>query len=438
MTYQPFPAFADWPVVFDPTLVDQYADHLGQVRESATPEAQAKAREITTRYAAVDTGAIEGLYTTDRDFTKTVATRSEHWRQALDLRGQQVKRSIGDALDGYDYVLDAVTRATPITAKWIRQLHAVITKHQETYNVVTDLSGQLMGGRRPLPHGEYKTMPNNPTNASAGRLHDYAPPLDTSAEMIRLCDELVTGGFAAAHPVVQAAFAHYGYVCIHPFADGNGRVARALASVFLYRAFGVPLVIFADQRAEYIDALERADDGDPRDFIGFMQERVIDAVQLATLTMAEPRPVTDKIQGTIARIEEVDNLGLAVTRLAGLAASRLRDALDDCNLPVGFSATVSQRSVTSNDGTEYIPHRGNDEILVQLSQASEANRVYVALGRKPGSPGSELLLRRGEDNFDIWLREIDPAETASLGAKLNAWAKNEVVNIVKELDQPPS
>ncbi|MDR1449110.1 MAG: hypothetical protein LBI84_02705, partial [Propionibacteriaceae bacterium] len=65
MSYQPFPAFTDWAVQFDPSAVDRYAERLQRAKASASEEAQRRALEIATRYAAVDTGALEGLYTTD-------------------------------------------------------------------------------------------------------------------------------------------------------------------------------------------------------------------------------------------------------------------------------------------------------------------------------------------------------------------------------------
>jgi len=45
---------------------------------------------------------------------------------------------------------------------------------------------------------------------------------------------------------------------------------------------------------------------------------------------------------------------------------------------------------------------------------------------------------RGAQAIGGTRREINPAETASLGAKLDVWAKNAVASIVKGLDQPPS
>ena len=63
-------------------------------------------------------------------------------------------------------------------------------------------------------------------------------------------------------PEVEAAWLHHRFTQIHPFQDGNGRVARALASLVLLRAGWFPLVVTRDERDEYIGALESADSGD--------------------------------------------------------------------------------------------------------------------------------------------------------------------------------
>ena len=65
-----------------------------------------------------------------------------------------------------------------------------------------------------------------------------------------------------APPEVLAAWLHHRFTHIHPFQDGNGRVARALASLVFIREGWFPLVVHRDQRSSYIDACEAADRGD--------------------------------------------------------------------------------------------------------------------------------------------------------------------------------
>jgi hypothetical protein len=60
-------------------------------------------------------------------------------------------------------------------------------------------------------------------------------------------------------PIIVAAWFHYRFTQIHPYQDGNGRVARALTTLILLRADLLPLVVDRDRRSEYIKALELAD-----------------------------------------------------------------------------------------------------------------------------------------------------------------------------------
>ena len=443
MVYEPFPAFTDWKIDFDPSLVEGYSARLCQAKATATPEAQHRALQVATRYAAVDTGAIEGLYTTDRGFTKTIATQGEFWQRALDLKGEQVRRSIEGALAGYDYVLDAVTGSAPITTKWIRELHAVITKHQKTYPVYVPGTDGFFEDQRPLPHGEYKQYPNNPTSASTGRVHYYAPPEDTPAEMARLIDELNSDAFRGAHPVIQAAYAHYAYICVHPFADGNGRVARALASVYLYRDPGVPLVIFADQRDLYLDALEAADAGRPSSFVQFVAQRVIDTVNMVVGSLG----LHDEDDTDIAAIAQAtrgwpgEELVLASQRLQNACASCLADELLAAKgLPSRMSVAVDG----SNMGNVPVPAGyviagpfawvSLTAVIDQSSQQRYFFSHVVAVATEPNR--AELLVVPHDSEgvpLEVWLREIDPVETTSLRIRLDTWAQNVVRRFIKQL-----
>lgn len=74
------------------------------------------------------------------------------------------------------------------------------------------------------------------------------------------------------HPLELAALVHQRFVFIHPFVDGNGRVARLLMNLVLLR-FGYPITIIPPiLRLEYIAALEKAHRSTD-DFIQFIIAR---------------------------------------------------------------------------------------------------------------------------------------------------------------------
>jgi Fic family protein len=312
--YRSFPPFAEWAQNrVDLVRWERYSAVL-QERGKVSPEQLAQAREVVKRAAAVDTGAIEGLYDADRGFTFTVATQAAIWEAAVDARGPKVRSLIESQLRAYDYVLDVATQNSPISEVWIRTLHRELCAPQETYTVATEVGVQTQA----LPLGEYKHLPNH-VRLATGEMHAYAPVDLVSAEMHRLCEILRSEEFLNAHPVLQASYAHYAFVVIHPFADGNGRVARALASVYTYRSHSIPLLILVEDRKGYLDSLAAADAGNHQAFVDFVMERALDSILLVNESLGTAlAPQTDMVLNEIQRLfttkggysqEEVDGAG---------------------------------------------------------------------------------------------------------------------------------
>jgi Fic family protein len=283
-SYHPFPSFAEWTsLTLDTTRWDSLVEQLNTAKEDPAVDFQ-RARDVIQRAAAIETGVIEGLYPADRGFTITAAEESAIWEAALSQRDERVRHLIQSQMEAYDYVLDFATEAQPIAEAWIRELHVVICSAQDSYTV-TNATGTH---QQNLPKGQYKSVPNH-VLTSSGEPHAYAPVAMTGSEMQRYCAELVSESFKAAHPVLQAAYAHYAFVAIHPFADGNGRVARAVASIFMYRALSVPLLITDERKYEYFDALEAADRGHYAIFTRFLFERAIDTIRLVIESLTSAR-----------------------------------------------------------------------------------------------------------------------------------------------------
>ena len=82
---------------------------------------------------------------------------------------------------------------------------------------------------------------------------------------------------AELHPVEYAAMVHIIFVNIHPFADGNGRVARLLMNLVLLQSGYNIVVIPPVVRADYISALQKTNSGNNTDFINFISEMVLES-----------------------------------------------------------------------------------------------------------------------------------------------------------------
>ena len=92
-------------------------------------------------------------------------------------------------------------------------------------------------------------------------------------------------GHESVAPEVEAAWLHHRFTQIHPFQDGNGRIARALATLVFVKAGWFPLVVRNEGRARYLDALERADAGDLSELVKLFASRQKDEL-LEALSIA--------------------------------------------------------------------------------------------------------------------------------------------------------
>jgi Fic family protein len=129
----------------------------------------------------------------------------------------------------------------------------------------------VTNGRRDLhdigryrQHTEPMQVVSGPIHAP--NVHFEAPPSsDMQREMARFIDwfnRTAPDGPAPMPALTRAGIAHFYFVCIHPFEDGNGRIGRAVAEKALAQGLGRPTLMalaatILTERKEYYDALER-------------------------------------------------------------------------------------------------------------------------------------------------------------------------------------
>lgn len=216
-------------------------------------------RRRTLRKHAIETGIIERLYDIDWGVTEQLVAEGLT-REAVARAGGELSEGVLAMLqaqfEGLQLAAEYVREDWPLTTSFIRQLHALITRSQMYYEA-TDALGRRT--RAKLNHGSFKTLPNN-VRRDDGSLLEFAPPEQIDGEIERLVKW--HNRMEDVHPVVSAAWLHHRFVQIHPFQDGNGRVARALTLVALGRAQYPPLVVEDRHRPDYLRSLDLANDGD--------------------------------------------------------------------------------------------------------------------------------------------------------------------------------
>jgi Fic family protein len=358
--YRAFPPFESWCACrVDDERWRRAVARVEQRRAGADASALRRALDLVKRAAAVDTGAIEGLYEVDRGFTFTVAGAVGLWELELDKKGAEVRSLIEGQFGAYDLAVDAATQAQPISEALVRRFHEELCRAQKTYLVQTAVGPQ----QQELPLGEYKHHPNH-VRQRDGSIHAYCPVDLVPAEMHRLCAELRRSEFETAHPALQASYVHYAFVSVHPFADGNGRVARLLASVYLCRAHSIPFLVLADEKKAYLDALIAADAGQPQAFVDFTFERGIEtfrlvADSLATAAAPSAEEAGDEIRRMFADRDVLVNLDRVAGQLIELIqADFQRRVAKLVNEGTLYNASVQQPRPGVAFGQPDEAHRG--------------------------------------------------------------------------------
>ncbi len=235
----------------------EYSDFLNQLK----------------REHAIETGVIERLYDLKKGITETFIkegfVQSYLSHGDTDISKEQLMKHLQDHLDAVNFIFDIVKENRPLSTSFIKELHHLTTQHQDF------ATGRNQFGEKidiPLLKGTYKLRENNPTGKD-GAVIRYCPPEQVASEMdnlVSIYNALVERG---ASPLIIATWFHHAFTTIHPFQDGNGRVARLLTSLIFIKFGYFPFTVLREEaKVKYIEALEEADKGKPQRLVNYFAE----------------------------------------------------------------------------------------------------------------------------------------------------------------------
>ena len=294
--------------------------YVSQARLHESSAASLKAfNDRLIRRLSVETGIIERLYDVDRGTTEILVERGFVedlvTRSSTDTEPARLIQVLKDHENALTLLMDCVSGQRQLTIGFIHELHTALTLHQDTFTAHDQFGGIH---EIPLRRGVYKQWANNPRR-SDGLIHEYCDPLQVAPEMERLLE--LYEGYTEIDPVLKAAWLHHRFTQIHPYQDGNGRVARALVTLVLLKEKILPIVIDRDARVQYLEALESADAGNlsPLANLFAEQERIVilqalsveadeDAGKRPTVTSIVIGDVADKLRRR--RQQKVEELSL--------------------------------------------------------------------------------------------------------------------------------
>jgi Fic family protein len=264
-----------------------------------------KFHEELRREWSIETGIVEGVYSLDRGTTQLLIERgidaslipheSNGGDPTLIAARVQDHRNVLEGLFAF------VKGERALTVGYVKELHAALLRHQDKTTVM-DQFGALF--EKTLKKGDYKSAPNNPSRSN-GSVHEYCSPEHVAAEMDRMIALHQEHAAKNIAPEVRAAWLHHVFTQIHPFEDGNGRVARAIATLVFLKADWFPLVINRDDKVRYIEALEKADLGDLKPlillFTQIQKRSLLKAMEVAS-EVHQPKTVDEEVSAARARL----------------------------------------------------------------------------------------------------------------------------------------
>lgn len=197
-----------------------------------------------------------------------VTAKGKPFKDYLDIKGHN---------NAINYLSDLVRQDVVLTESDIRGLYEILLVEPYKSSAKTAEETHV---NRLIKIGEYNSVPNH-VQTQTGEIHYYASPEETPAMMGDLMQWYRTElAKEELHPVAFAATFHYRFVSIHPFDDGNGRMARLLMNLILMQKRYVPVVIRLEEREQYYLALEKADSWELEDFVEMVGEELIHSMEI--------------------------------------------------------------------------------------------------------------------------------------------------------------
>jgi len=243
--------YADTDIVINDSLlniIEKKKNKLDSLRPLPKDALKRIIEDIRLRHT-YHSDAIEGNTLTLQE-TKLVL------EEGVTIGGKPLKDHIearNDA-EAFDLMIKLVKSKKKISQEIIQQIHEFVMK-----GILTN-------------PGQYRTENVRITGAK------IRPP--SYLKIVKLMDEYVRNIEKLKFQTIKkAAYIHHEFVRIHPFIDGNGRVARLITNFYLMKNGYPPIVIQKEDRKKYYKTLNKADQGNLSDFATFIAHSVNESIQ---------------------------------------------------------------------------------------------------------------------------------------------------------------
>ncbi len=258
--------------MLDPRLLARLEQKKAQL-DSLRPlpaAAVSRLQEQLTVEWIYNSNAIEGSTLTLRETQLILET-------GLTIGGKSLREhfEVINHKDAIQYVEQLAGQNEPVTPFHVRQIHKLVLARIDDENA-----------------GQYRR-----TQVSIAGAAFIPPQAWEIPPRMAEWEAWLRDAETSLHPVVFAALAHHKLVAIHPFIDGNGRTARLVMNLLLFRRGYPPTVILQTNRRGYYRVLMQADAGQKGplvNFVGRAVERSLNLYLEACTPQTEPAAPDDE------------------------------------------------------------------------------------------------------------------------------------------------
>ena len=270
------------------------------------------------------------------------------------------------------HVRELAKSAESLTEADIRGLNKIILKEPFWKPAQT---AEGAPSRKQIIPGEYKSSPNN-VRTKTGELFNFASPLETPGKMQELLAWLKQELKDERMDIIAiSAELHHRFLLIHPFDDGNGRVARLLSNYLLLKYGYPPIIVKSADKANYLAALRIADSGDMRGLVTYFESQLewslTLALQAARGASIEELSDVEKELAIFIRDQDTER-SLVVARSAPVLLntfkSGLKDIISKCE-----SKLIQLQALFSENETTFSPWPGDWRMMMPQKLSEQPN-----------------------------------------------------------------
>jgi len=235
--------------MLDPRLLKRLEQKKSQldVLRPLPAAAVARLKEQLTLEWIYNSNAIEGSTLTLRETQLILET-------GLTIGGKSLREhfEVINHKDAIEYVESLSGQDEPLSAFHVRQIHKLVLTRIDDENA-----------------GQYRR-----TQVRIAGAQHIPPESWEIPQQMQAWENWLRQAESELHPVALAAQAHHKLVAIHPFIDGNGRTARLVMNLILFRYRYPPTVILRTNRQQYYQVLMQADNGRLAPLVNFVGKAV--------------------------------------------------------------------------------------------------------------------------------------------------------------------